>query len=351
MRWKLKPLNCLLVFVPLTFLFKILHFPSHLIFISSALGIAPLARWMGIATEDISERLGEGLGGLLNATFGNATELIIAIFALQKGLIELVEASITGSIVSNFLFVLGLAILLGGWNRRKQTFNRTVASISASLLTLAIIGLVLPTVFALVSRHTEFVILEEVSIGIAMLLIISYVLSLIFSLKTHKHLYVSGEKTSEVKRNEDWEPIVVLVVATIFVSIMSETLVGVIEDVAESIHLSEFFIGVILIPLIGNAAEHLTAVTVAMKDKMNLALHIAVGSSIQIALFVAPLLVFISLFLNQPMQLIFSELEIVAVAVSVYILNTIVTDGESNWLEGFLLVISYLVIATVFFFV
>ncbi len=353
---KIEPLTFLLIFVPLTLLFEILHFPSLLIFISSALGIVPLAKWMGVATEEISKKLGEGLGGLMNATFGNATELIIAVFALQRGLIDIVEASITGSIVSNFLFVLGLAMLLGGWRRKKQTFNRTAASMRASLLTLATIGLVLPAVFAIVSKRTEFIILEEVSIGVATFLMVSYIISLYFSLKTHKHLYGGVEEHIEkMERNEKgWnnkKPIIVLTVATIFVAIMSEILVGVIGQVAESIHLSEFFIGVILIPLIGNAAEHLTAVTVAMKNKMNLALNIAVGSSTQIALFVAPLLVFISLYLGNPMQLIFNELEVVTVGVSVYILNTIVTDGESNWLEGFLLIISYFVIATVFFFI
>ncbi len=310
---------------------------------------------MGVATEEISLRLGEGLGGLMNATFGNATEMIIAIFALQRGLIDIVEASITGSIVSNFLFVLGLAFLLGGWKRRKQVFNRTIASLNASLLTLAVIGLILPAGYVFISQQTEFIILEELSIIVASLLMLSYVLSLYFSLKTHRHLYIGGEHPSEVPHESEmgWDTrksLIVLLVATVFVAIMSEALVGVIEEVAESMHLSKFFIGVILIPLIGNAAEHLTAVTVAMKNRMNLAINIAIGSSTQIALFVAPLLVFISLLLGKPMNLIFNELEIVTIGVSIYILNTIVTDGESNWIEGLLLLATYFIIATVFFF-
>ncbi len=346
--------NILLIFIPLTFVFEILHFDPLWIFLGSAASIIPLAKWMGIATEELSIKMGEGLGGLLNATFGNATELIIAIFALQRGLVEIVEASITGSIVSNILFVLGLSFLAGGWGKEKQVFNRTGASTNASLLTIAIMGLVLPAIFALVSKNTGFIVLEEVSIGIASLLMLSYLLSLWFSLRTHKHLYIGGKHGGEpVENSSGWstrKSLLVLIVATLAVAFMSEMLVGVIEHVAEAAHISEFFIGVILIPLIGNAAEHLTAVTVAMKDKMDLSINIAVGSSTQIALFVAPLLVFISLLMGHPMQLIFNALEVVAIAVSVFILDNIVHDGESHWLEGALLIISYLIIAIVFFF-
>lgn len=346
--------NLLLIFIPLTFLFEYMNFDPLWIFMGSAVSIIPLAKWMGVATEELSFKLGEGLGGFMNATFGNATELIIAIFALQRGLIEVVEASITGSIVSNFLFVLGLSFLYGGWGKEKQTFNGVAAGTNASLLTIAIMGLVLPATFSLVSTNTEFIILEEVSIAVALLLIISYLLSLLFSMKTHKHLYIGGKHANQdTEHNLNWstnKSINVLLVATIAVAFMSETLVGVIEHVAEAAHLSEFFIGVILIPLIGNAAEHLTAVTVAGKDKMDLALNIAVGSSTQIALFVAPLLVFISLLIGHPMLLIFNELEVVAVTVSVFILDNIVRDGESHWMEGVLLVVSYLIIGIVFFF-
>ena len=351
---KFDPINALLVFIPLTVAFEMLGFDPLWVFLGSAAAIIPLAKWMGVATEELSYKMGEGLGGLLNATFGNATELIIAIFALQRGLIEVVEASITGSIVSNFLFVLGLSMLVGGWGKVKQEFNRTAASVNSSLLTIAIMGLVLPAMFALVSKNTGFIVLEEVSLAVAALLMLCYILSLWFSLKTHKHLYIGGKHAGEPEENgKGWDTkksIIVLLIATIGVAFMSEMLVGVIEHVAEAAHMSQFFIGVILIPLIGNAAEHLTAVTVAAKDKMDLALNIALGSSAQIALFVAPLLVFLSLLLGNPMQLVFNELEVVSIAVAVFILNSIVHDGESHWMEGVLLVVSYLIIAIVFFF-
>jgi len=350
----LDPVNILLIFIPLTIAFEYMHLDPLWVFIGSAAAIIPLAKWMGIATEELSFKLGEGLGGFMNATFGNATELIIAIFALQRGLIEVVEASITGSIVSNFLFVLGIAFLYGGWGKEKQTFNGVAAGTNASLLTIAIMGLVLPATFSLVSTNTEFIILEEVSIAVAILLMISYILSLLFSMRTHKHLYIGGKHTDEdPEHTRNWttnKSILVLLMATLAVAFMSEMLVGVIEHVAEAAHLSEFFIGVILIPLIGNAAEHLTAVTAAGKDKMDLALNIAVGSSTQIALFVAPLLVFISILIGNPMLLVFNELEVVAVTVSVFILDNIVRDGESHWMEGVLLIVSYFIVAIVFFF-
>ena len=351
---KFDPINTLLIFIPLTVAFEMLGFDPLWVFLGSAAAIIPLAKWMGVATEELSYKMGEGLGGLMNATFGNATELIIAIFALQRGLIEVVEASITGSIVSNFLFVLGLSMLVGGWGKVKQEFNRTAASVNSSLLTIAIMGLVLPAMFALVSKNAGFIVLEEVSLAVAALLMLCYILSLWFSLKTHKHLYIGGKHEGHPEEHgKGWDTkksIIVLLIATIGVAIMSEMLVGVIEHVAEAAHMSQFFIGVILIPLIGNAAEHLTAVTVAAKDKMDLALNIALGSSAQIALFVAPLLVFLSLLLGNPMQLVFNELEVVSIAVAVFILNSIVHDGESHWMEGVLLVVSYLIIAIVFFF-
>lgn len=348
------PINALLVFIPLTVAFEMLGFDPLWVFLGSAAAIIPLAKWMGVATEELSFKMGEGLGGLMNATFGNATELIIAVFALQRGLIEVVEASITGSIVSNFLFVLGLSMLVGGWGKVKQEFNRTAAGVNASLLTIAIMGLVLPAMFALVSKNAGFVVLEEVSLAVAALLMLCYILSLWFSLRTHKHLYIGGKHGGEpAEHGKEWttrKSILVLLIATVGVAFMSEMLVGVIEHVAEAAHMSQFFIGVILIPLIGNAAEHLTAVTVAAKDKMDLSLNIALGSSAQIALFVAPLLVFLSLLLGNPMQLVFNEMEVVSIAVAVFILNSIVHDGESHWMEGVLLVVSYLIIAIVFFF-
>lgn len=349
------PLNLLLLLVPLALAGRVLHWPALAIFILSGLAIVPLAKWMGTATEDLAVHIGPGPGGLLNASFGNATELIIAGFALRAGLIEVVKASLTGSIIGNILFVLGLALLLGGLGREKQEFNRTAAGVNAAQLTLATIGLLIPAAFyytlRTVDANQRLRLENEVSLAVAGLLMLSYLLGLVFSLRTHKHLY-SGEEAA-VMHGAVWsvrQGVVVLLAATLGVALMSETLVSSLEGAVHVLGWSELFVGVILIPVIGNAAEHVTAVVVAMKNKMDLSLGIAVGSSTQIALFVAPLLVFLGLLVGQPMNLLFSAFELVIMGLAILIVNLIALDGESNWFEGVQLLIAYGITATALFF-
>lgn len=349
------PLNLLLLLIPGAILGRVLGWPPLAIFIMSGLAIVPLAKWMGNATEELAVHVGPGIGGLLNATFGNATELIIAIFALRAGLVDVVKASITGSIVGNLLFVLGLSFFLGGLRREKQEFNRTAAGASGSQLALAVIGLLIPAAFYFTLNTQDearrSLLEQEVSFVIAALLIGSYIIGLVFSLRTHRHLY-AGEG-GEGEHEAAWsvrKGILVLVAATLGVAVMSETLVASLEAAIHVLGWSELFVGVILIPVIGNAAEHLTAVTVAMKNKMDLSIGIAIGSSTQIALFVAPVLVFISLFSAQRMNFLFNPFELVAIGLAVFIVNLLALDGESNWYEGVQLLLAYAIIAIAFFF-
>ncbi len=349
-------LDLLMLAAPAALLGRVLHWPALLIFALSGLAIVPLAKWMGTATEELAHHLGPGPGGLLNATFGNAAELIIAIFALRAGLIDVVKASLTGSIIGNILFVLGLALFLGGLGRDKQEFNRTAAGANAAQMTLACIGLLIPAAFYH-TLHTgddrQRLALEgTLSLVVAGLLIASYVGGLIFALRTHRHLYSEEEEVA--MHGEVWsvrKGLAVLVVATAGVAVMSEVLVHSLEEAVHVLGWSELFVGVILIPVVGNAAEHLTAVTVAMKNKMDLSLGIAIGSSTQIALFVAPLLVFLSLLFGEQMNLLFNPFELVAIGLAVLIVNVISLDGESNWFEGLQLLSVYFVLGIVFFFV
>jgi len=341
------------VFVPVAFLVSSLHLGELPLFITSALAIIPLAKMLGTATEELVVRVGPGIGGLLNATFGNAVELIIAFFALQAGLYTVVQASITGSIIGNVLFVLGLAIYLGGLGREKQTFNKTAASVSSSQLILATSGLLIPAAFAFTTPPNELTLTlrEEVSISVALLLLGSYVAQLIFTLKTHRHLY-SNEEEVEM-HGSTWSishAVIVLVGATLFVAFMSEFLVEGIGYLTESLGLTELFVGVILVAIIGNAAEHLTAVIVAMKNKMDLAVGIAMGSTLQIALVVAPMLVLVGFFINRPLDLFFNLFELAAIAVTMLIAQAITQDGESNWFEGVQLLAAYAILAIAFFF-
>lgn len=349
------PLSVLLILVPLTIVGRLMHWPGTLIFVTSALAIVPLAKWMGTATEELAARVGPGIGGLLNASFGNATELIIAGFALNAGLIDVVKASLTGSIIGNVLFVLGLALLLGGLGRDKQEFNRTAASTSAAQLALAVTGLVIPAAFYYTLQttnvQTRLNLESHVSVAVAALLMISYLLGLVFSLRTHRHLY-AGEATGAAE-HAGWSvrhAALVLLVATAGIAVMSEMLVSSLEEAAHVLGWSQLFMGVILIPIVGNAAEHVTAVVVATKNKMDLSLGIAVGSSTQIALFVAPLLVFLGLLMGQPMNLLLSPFELILLGLAVFIVNIIALDGESNWLEGAQLLSAYGIAAIALFF-
>ncbi len=353
----LKPsLNWLLVFVPIAIALR--FWPSGAnataLFICSALGIIPLAGLIGAATEALAARVGAGIGGLLNVTFGNAAELIIALIALSKGLTSVVKASITGSIIGNVLLVLGLSALLGGAKYREQHFNRTAARTAAISLSLAAIALIIPSVFHAASRAGptgwSAIIEQRLSLGIAAVLFLTYICVLTFTLKTHKQHFGdsgSGEEGAQWSRAKS---ISVLLISTAFVAWLSEFLVGSIESVRTSLGLTEVFIGVIIVAIVGNAAEHSTAVTMAMKNKMDLSVGIAVGSSLQIALFVAPVLVFLSYAFGRPMDLEFTMPEIVAVVVSVYILFQINGDGETNWIEGVQLLSLYLILAILFFY-
>jgi Ca2+:H+ antiporter len=357
-------LNLLLVFVPVAVVLEFTHSKPVWVFAASCLAIIPLAGLMGKATEHLAERLGEGVGGLLNATFGNAAELIIAIMALRLGEYEVVKASITGSIIGNVLLVFGLSVLCGGVKFPTQRFNRTAASVGTTLLVLSAIALVVPAVFhLLVANRLDAALVgdeHEISLEISIVLIITYALSLLFTLKTHKHLYV-GE-VGETSEDEDvatgthgWSQglsIGVLLGATALVALMSEFLVGAVDVAAEEIGMTKVFVGVILVAIIGNAAEHSTAVLMALKNKMDLAINIAVGSSIQIALFVAPVLVFISYAIGPrgPMDLLFTNLEVLSIVLSVAIMALIAQDGESNWMEGVQLLAVYTILGIAFFY-
>lgn len=349
-------LNLLLIFVPAAVVLELIHANPIAIFIASALAIIPLAGWMGRATEHLAEKLGQGLGGLLNATFGNAAELIIALMALQKGLFDVVKASITGSIIGNILLVLGLSVLLGGMKYPQQKFNKTAAMMGSTMLTLSAVALLMPAVFHLIVKGKGSAREQDLSLEIAIVLIITYVLSLIFTLRTHSHLYTGGvdeKEEEEAIGTHGWgkgRSIATLLIATVLVAVMSEFLVGAVEETSKKLGLTEVFVGVVLVAIIGNAAEHSTAVLVSLKNKMDLALNIAIGSSMQVALFVAPTLVFASYLFSRPMNLLFSPLEVISIGVSVVVVALIAQDGESNWMEGVLLLAVYAILGITFFF-
>jgi len=349
------PINWLLVLMPVPVAGLILDWPAPLTFFSACLGLIPLAALMGTATEHLSKHIGEGPGALLNATFGNACEFIIAFAALRAGLVDVVKASITGSIIGNILLVLGASMLVGGLRFQKQTFNRTAASTSATLLALAAISLVVPAVCRGSSPGAQVVHEEHHALAIAVVLFITYILSLVFSLKTHPHLYVRphdaeadlaiGISGWSLARSST-----VLLVSTALVAGLSECLVHSLESVGATLGMSDIFIGVIVVGLVGNAAEHSTAIWMAYKNKMDLAINIALGSGAQVALFIAPLLVFLSFLIGAPMNLQFSNVEVVSILVSVLILGFVATDGECNWMEGVQLLAVYAILGAAFYF-
>jgi Ca2+:H+ antiporter len=345
----------MLLFIPFSIAAHFLEWGETVVFITAALAIIPLAAFMGTATEEIAIVVGPNLGGLLNATFGNATELILAFIALKGGLISVVKATITGSIISNLLLVMGFSMFLGGLRYKEQEFQPTVALTNASLMNLAVISLLVPTAVEYTSTGVGELTLQKLSIAVAIILIAVYGLTLLFSMKTHAYLFDVGVADLESEEEPEPKPNVllwsgVLLVVTLGVAIESELLVGAFETATESLGLPTLFTGVILLPIIGNAAEHATAVTVAIKNKMDLSVSVAVGSSMQIALFVAPVLVIAGWFIGQPMDLDFNPFELIAVAVSVLIVNSICADGKSNWLEGGLLLATYLVLSFAFYF-
>ena len=345
----MKFLKYMLIFIPISFIAKFMNASGAIMFILSCLSIVPLAGLMGEGTEQISFYSGPKIGGFLNGTFGNATELIISFFALKQGLFDIVKSSIAGAVIGNVLLVVGASMLAGGLKFKTQKFNEKVSEVTSSMLLFAVLGLCIPALFT----HTVDPALlntryEGLSVFVAVVMIIIYILSLVFSFSTHKDIY-NTEATQE--GSPKWslkKAILILVVVTILIAIESEFLVNGIEPITASLGWSEFFVGIILIPIIGNAAEHTTAIIMARKDQMDVALEIALGSSLQIILFVAPILIFISLFFK-PMSIVFNEFELVALIASVVIANKVSHDGECNWLEGVQLLAVYLIISASFF--
>lgn len=355
MSTKNKIFAVMLLFIPVSVVAHFLHWEAVAVFATAALAIVPLAAFMGTATEEIAVVVGPNLGGLLNATFGNATELIIAFFALKAGLIGVVKATLTGSIISNMLLVLGFSVFLGGLRYKEQVFQPIAARLNASAMNLAVVAILLPTAVDYTSDGIVSVTMQNLSVAVAVVLILVYALTLLFSMKTHAYLYDVGiaendlGDTPETKVNL-WLWVGVLVVVTLGVAIESELLVDSLEEATNQLGFNQLFTGVILLPIIGNAAEHATAVIVAMKNKMDLAMSVALGSSLQIALFVAPVLVIAGRIIGQPMDLDFNPFEVVAVIVSVLLANSISSDGRSNWLEGVLLLATYTILALAFYF-
>ncbi len=336
------------------------------VFVLSALALIPPAAMMGRATEELAERSGNVVGGLLNVTFGNAPELIIALFALGKGLHEVVKASLVGSILGNILLVMGAAMLVGGLSggrtRGVQKFGRTAASVQSTMLLLAVAAMIMPGVFALVQGgglpHAGDALvnyggdLEHLSLAVAVVLIITYAAGLLFSLRTHAALFNPHEDESHTEGRGDWSTrrsVLALAISGALVGLMSEILVGSIEEASHALGLSEFFIGAIVVAIVGNAAEHWVAVLVAYKNKMSLAVNIAIGSSAQVALFVTPVLVLCSFFIGpHPMALVFNGFELAALAIAAIIANQVTQEGESTWYEGLQLLAVYLVLALTF---
>ncbi|HEY1014638.1 MAG TPA: calcium/proton exchanger [Herpetosiphonaceae bacterium] len=364
MKW----LRYMLVFVPLAIVAEFFLHNDVLIFAFSALALIPLAGILGEATEELAIHTGPKIGGLLNATLGNAAELIITIVALSKGNIELVKASITGSIIGNLLLIVGFSLLLGGLRHGKQTFDRGLTGMSASMMTLAVIGLIIPTLFEIFKEIDTGVKVDvyntqvndpdliAISLGVAAVLIIIYVLSMIYVLRDGDpdaagHAGVDDDNEDHKAKWSVGVSLGILGAATLAIVGMSEFLVGVVEPVAKSLGVRELFLGVVFIPIVGNVAEHLVGVQAALKNKMDLSMTISLSSSMQIALFVAPLLVFISLFFEHQMTLFFSLFEVMVLGLSVIIAAFISIDGESNWLEGAMLLGVYVIVGIAFFFI
>jgi Ca2+:H+ antiporter len=352
----------LVPFIPLAVALDLAHVSPVVIFFSSALGVIPTAALMGRATEELAARSGPGIGGLLNVTFGNAPELIIALFALNAGLHEVVKASLIGSVIGNVLLVMGASMFVGGIGRDRQRFNRVSAVAQSSMLLLAVAAMAMPAIFELVEgkglplpgaeRVSYGSTVEHLSLAVAIVLILSYGAGLIFSLRTHRDLF--NPPSEDEEHGEPWSvrrSVGMLALAGVAVGVMSEILVGSISDAAASIGLTEFFVGAIVIAIVGNAAEHWVAVLVARKDKMDLAVNIAIGSSAQIALFVAPVLVLVSFFVGPgPMPLVFNGFELGGIFLAVLIATHVTDEGESTWFEGLQLLAVYAVLALAFAF-
>ncbi len=349
----IKPLHYLLIAFPLAVLGSLLHWNPLFNFLVACVGLIPLAELIGEATEALAVVTGPKIGGLLNATLGNAAELIITIVAIRAGLLDLVKASITGSILGNLLLVMGASLLFGGLRHGRQRFNREHAATNATLLVISVVALTVPSIFnhSLAGESLPVLTTEYISLGVAVVMIALYALGLLYSLRVQNSALTAGHSPAAAPHWSVRTSLIVLAVVTVAVVWLSEILVESVEPVTQAFGLSEFFLGIILIPIIGNVAEHLVAVEVAMKNQMELSLEIALGSSLQIALFVAPVLVFVSLLFGQYLNLIFNQFELMSLIAAVVISALVASDGETNWLEGALLLGVYLILAVAFFFI
>jgi Ca2+:H+ antiporter len=364
----------LLTFVPVSIAAELQHWSSLAIFLTSALAIIPFAIWLGTATEKVAVVTGPAIGGLVNAVFGNATEVIIGLVALKEGLVDIVKASITGSILSELLLVLGLAMLLGGLRHKEQVFQKIVARVNGSSMTLAVTAIALPTVVINTSNMIDPAVISHLSTIVAVVLIAVYGLTLLFSLKTHSYLYDVGltnlehaasrladrslivaNKEANIEKISDPQPnlwvwVIVLLGSTIAVALESDLFVGALEEATSGLGLTPLFTGVVLLPLIGDVAGCVTAIRVAMKNQMDLSVSISTGSSLLVALFVAPLLVLVGQLMGQPMDLNFNPFQAISIAVAVTIVNLISLGGRSNWLDGTLLLATYIILSVAFFY-
>ncbi len=336
-----------LIFIPIALLSNYLGGPALLTFLASALGIVPLAMLMGQATEELADRAGPTLGGFLNTTLGNAAELIISFFAIRAGLLELVKASITGSILGNLLLVMGASLLVGGIRHGIQRFDRTQAGINATMLVLAVIALGIPSLFSHAIETRSHAAVEYLSLGVSGAMLLVYVLGQVFLFRSDG----GALPPAHIRHGWPlWATLGGLALSTGGIAWLSEILVGAVEPLLETLGWTEFFIGIVVIPLVGNIAEHLVAVQVAAKDEMDLSLGISVGSGLQVALFVAPVLVFLSLAMGNPLTLVFNPFELTALGAACIIAGLVALDGESNWMEGVQLLVVYLILALAFYF-
>ncbi len=363
--------SLMLLLIPLSLILEhVVHAPPIWIFVTAVLAIVPLAEWIRRSTEQLAERLGSAIGGLLNVTFGNMAELILALFVLQAGHASVVKAQITGAIIGNSLLGLGLAIVVGSFGRSEQKFNRATAGRLSSLLLLAVIALMVPALFDYTERgmsgvRSAAVLDEQLSLGVAVLLIVTYVANLVYSLITHRDTFAAFDETeaapasgvaskSAIKHEvwPMWKVMTILIVATLITAVEAELVSAALEATSAKLGVTTFFLGITVLAVVGNAAEYVSAVYFARKDRMDLVIGITVGSTIQIALFVAPILVLVSYFMGKPMNLVFSNpLELIAVAAVAFIVNVIAQDGETTWFEGMLLLAVYLLLGMAFFFI
>ena len=342
-----RTLLALLLAVPAALVADTVHAGPIAVFILSGLSLIPLAKFLSDATEELATRAGPAVGGLMNATFGNATELLIGVFALSSGLVAVVQATIVGSILGNLLFVLGAALALGGMGRVRQRFSVTAARANASILLLAATALVIPAVFFLSAGGA--IPTEELSLAVAALMVLGYGANLVFSLYTHRHLFVVDGDTGLEPLRAPWVNIAILLATTVAIAIMSELFVGTLEPIMQGFGWTPLFVGAIVVAILGNAAEHVSAVVAARRDRMDLALQIAMGSATQVLMLILPILVFVSALFTRQLTLVFTPFELIALVFAIFVTNSVIEDGETNWLEGVQLLIVYLIIAVGFF--